>query len=290
MIPRNEKNGHYSVISQAIKSINGSKGATLSLDELADAVEMSGAQLQSVISCWAGVSPQSSEQFLSLDHTQQLTHCRYSDSTNKDSKIAIHENVPERLSVRWESINLNEWLPGGKGLVISWDWFESPFGDILAMACGNGLCGLAFAAECGHEVAFADMCNRWPQADFNQATAAALISVKSMLEQQGCVKICLIGSSFDIKVWEALLKIPSGHFTTYSDIASYIGSTNAQRAVGGAVGRNPISWIIPCHRVLRKSGALGGFHWGLPIKRALLAWEAAHCFRSKSNQLTEIAT
>mgnify|MGYP000053014655 CR=1 FL=1 len=143
------------------------------------------------------------------------------------------------------------------------------------MGTDIGLCGMAFAEETGTQPTFDDMAGRWPQARFEQNEDALRPLVDAAFGGGGEKKLHLIGAPFQIKVWEALLHVPSGHVTTYSDIARAIGSPKAVRAVGTAVGKNPVSWLIPCHRALRKSGGLGGYHWGLPVKRALLAWETA---------------
>ena len=171
-----------------------------------------------------------------------------------------------------------EYAKGGKGLEIFWGWFDSPFGPALVMGTAKGICGIAFAAETGPEPAMADMKSRWPSASFVEDPTRLQPMVARAFPkagEEGEVTLHLIGAPFQIKVWEALLRIPTGHVTTYSDIAEAIGSPRAVRAVGTAVGRNPVSWLIPCHRALRKSGGLGGYHWGLPVKRAMLAWEAA---------------
>ena len=125
------------------------------------------------------------------------------------------------------------------------------------------------------EAAFADLKARWPRAHFDEAPGKIEAWVAAAFAQAGETRLHLIGAPFQIKVWEALMTIPSGHVSTYSDIAGAIGNPRAVRAVGTAVGRNPVSWLIPCHRAIRKSGGLGGYHWGLPVKRAMLAWEAA---------------
>ena len=143
------------------------------------------------------------------------------------------------------------------------------------MGTDKGICGLGFAAETGEVVAMSDLRSRWPNATFVEDANALRPWVEHAFDGSGMTPLHLIGAPFQIKVWEALLTIPSGHVTTYSQIAEKIGSPRAVRAVGTAVGRNPVSWLIPCHRALRKSGALGGYHWGLPVKRALLAWESA---------------
>jgi AraC family transcriptional regulator of adaptative response/methylated-DNA-[protein]-cysteine methyltransferase len=145
---------------------------------------------------------------------------------------------------------------------------------MLAMGTDRGLCGLAFTDEAGEDAAFADLTARWPAATFVEDPGAVAPWVEAALAQSGEAQLHLIGGPFQIKVWEALMAIPSGHVTTYSEIARAIGNPTAVRAVGTAVGRNPISWLIPCHRALRKSGGLGGYHWGLPVKRTLLAREA----------------
>ena len=183
------------------------------------------------------------------------------------------------LFLRWEAMSPGEFARKGAGLTIRFGWFDTPFGLALAMGTEKGLCGLAFAAETGTEATMADMRNRWPQATYVEDKSALTPWINAALNQSGQANLHLIGAPFQIKVWEALLSIPSGHVTTYSEIAASVGNPLAARAVGTAVGRNPVSWLIPCHRALRKSGGLGGYHWGLPVKRAMLAWEGV---RSKS--------
>jgi AraC family transcriptional regulator of adaptative response/methylated-DNA-[protein]-cysteine methyltransferase len=146
------------------------------------------------------------------------------------------------------------------------------------MGTDKGICGIGFAAETGMEATMEDLAGRWPRARFTEDPVRLRPWVLSAFGADGAqaeTPLFLIGAPFQIKVWEALLRVPTGHVTTYSDIARAIGHPQAVRAVGTAVGRNPVSWLIPCHRALRKSGGLGGYHWGLPVKRAMLAWEAA---------------
>jgi len=143
------------------------------------------------------------------------------------------------------------------------------------MGTERGLCGLAFTSETGRQAAFDDLVARWPEADYIEDASAITPWVEAAFGLRGHTQLHMIGAPFQIKVWEALLQIPSGHVSTYSDIAQAVGKPKAVRAVGTAVGRNPVSFLIPCHRALRKSGALGGYHWGLPVKRAMLAWESA---------------
>ena len=146
------------------------------------------------------------------------------------------------------------------------------------MGTDRGLCGLGFVAEMGAEAAFDDLARRWPQARLTEAPERLRAWVEAAFgggSGHGATRLHLIGAPFQIKVWEALLSIPSGHVTTYSELAAAVGNPRAVRAVGTAVGRNPVSFLIPCHRAIAKSGGLGGYHWGLPVKRAMLAWEAA---------------
>jgi len=143
------------------------------------------------------------------------------------------------------------------------------------MGTDRGLCGLAFVADCGRIAAMTDMRSRWPRAAYRETPDRIAPWTEAAFAGRGEAALHMIGAPFQIKVWEALLRVPSGHVTTYSEIAQSIGTPRAVRAVGTAVGRNPVSFLIPCHRALRKSGALGGYHWGLPVKRAMLAWESA---------------
>ena len=165
-------------------------------------------------------------------------------------------------------------------MTIFWGWFESPFGPAIVMGTEKGICGMGFAAEMGAETAFEDLVARWPKASYVEDPVMLRPWVlQAFGAKDGALDttpLFLIGAPFQIKVWEALLSIPTGHVTTYSEIAQAVGAPRAVRAVGTAVGRNPISWIIPCHRALRKSGGLGGYHWGIPMKRAMLAYERSN--------------
>ncbi len=265
---------HYQVIRRAIDAIDEG-GPAMSLEEIAGAVHMSPAHFQRVFSTWVGVSPKRYQQFLALDHAKELlarsfTTLETADAVGLSGGGRLHD-----LFLRWEAMSPGEYARGGAGLAIRWGWFDSPFDRALVMATDRGICGLAFAAEVGAEAAMEDMRARWPNADFVEDPAALRPEVDVVFGQSGEARLHMIGAPFQIKVWEALISIPTGHVTTYSEIAGAIGRPKAVRAVGTAVGRNPVSWIIPCHRALRKSGALGGYHWGLKVKRALLAWEAA---------------
>lgn len=266
---------HYDLMAAALRHIEERAGEQPSLDEVAAAIGLSPAHFQRVFSRWVGVSPKRYLQYLTLDHARRLLAERF---TVLDATYEAGLSSPGRLHdlfVRWEAMTPGEYARDGAGLTIRHGWFETPFGEALAMATDRGICGLAFAAECGRETAMADMRGRWPAAAFAEDAAALRPWVDAAFGGAGEVALAPVGAPFQIKVWEALLAIPSGHVTTYSEIARHIGNPRAVRAVGTAVGRNPVSWLIPCHRALRRDGGLGGYHWGLPVKRAMLAWESA---------------
>ncbi|MEM8980014.1 MAG: bifunctional helix-turn-helix domain-containing protein/methylated-DNA--[protein]-cysteine S-methyltransferase [Pseudomonadota bacterium] len=266
---------HYGVMRRAIEIIDAQEGRLLSLEELAAELDMSRAHFQRLFSAWTGVSPKNLQQYLTLGHAKALLRDHFTTldtamSTGLSGSGRLHD-----LFVKWEAMSPGDYAQNGAGLEIAYGWFQSPFGETLAMGTDRGLCGLAFSQDCGREEAMRDMTSRWSQATYVEAPERLAKWVEASFAETGQTDLHLIGAPFQIKVWEALLSIPSGQVTTYSEIAQAIGNPKAVRAVGTAVGRNPISWLIPCHRALRKSGGLGGYHWGLPIKRAMLAYESA---------------
>ncbi|MCX7889538.1 MAG: bifunctional helix-turn-helix domain-containing protein/methylated-DNA--[protein]-cysteine S-methyltransferase [Rhodobacteraceae bacterium] len=270
---------HYRVIERALAEIDSAGGRTMPLEALAGRLGMSAAHFQRVFSAWVGVSPKRYQQYLTLELARQLLAERHATldvalETGLSGSGRLHD-----LFLRWEAMTPGDYARQCEGVTIFWGWFESPFGPALVMGTEKGICGIGFADEAGPGAAMADLTGRWPKASFVEdpeflrpwVTAAFGAAAGGA----GTAPLFLIGAPFQIKVWEALLRIPSGHVTTYGEIAAAIGRPAAVRAVGTAVGRNPVSWLIPCHRALRRTGALGGYHWGLPRKRALLAWEAA---------------
>lgn len=266
---------HYALVGRAIAKIDAAQGTELSLGDLAREMNMSPAHFQRLFSQWVGVSPKRYQQYLTLDHAKSLLQKRFTLlSTAHETGLSGSSRLHD-LFLRWEAMSPGEYAAKGRGLTISFGWFDSPFGEMLVMGTPRGICGIAFAAECGRNAAMADMTSRWPEADYGENPDVLQPWIDAMAGNGDAARLHLIGAPFQIKVWEALLSIPSGHVTTYSEIAHSIGHPKAVRAVGTAVGRNPVSWLIPCHRALRKSGGLGGYHWGLPVKRALLAWESA---------------
>lgn len=267
-----ETHYHWQLMRRAIERLD--TGREMTLEEIAAEMTLSPAHFQRLFSRWAGISPKRFQQFLTLGHAKRLLAERHtlidtSGELGLSGTSRLHD-----LFLRWEAMSPGAYARKGEGLTIAYASADGPFGRMLGMATPHGLAGLAFTEESGDEAAFADLCARWPAATYVEDDAA-LAPHFSAISHGGESRLHLMGGPFQIKVWEALLAIPEGHVTTYSEIARAIGHPKAHRAVGTAVGRNPISWLIPCHRALRQSGELGGYHWGLPVKRALLADEAA---------------
>ena len=265
----------YDLIEAAIVWLDAHRAENPSLEAVAAHLGLSPAHFQRMFSRWVGVSPKRYVQYLTLDHARRLLAERRSvlDATYEaglSSPGRLHD-----LFVRWEAMTPGDYAHRGAGLEIAYGWFDGPFGPTLAMGTRRGLCGLAFAAEVGREAAMGDMRGRWPEATYVAAPGRVAPWVNAAFGGGGEAAVAPIGAPFQIKVWEALLRVPTGHVTTYSEIAAAIGSPRAVRAVGTAVGRNPVSLLIPCHRALRKDGGLGGYHWGLGVKRAILGWESA---------------
>ncbi|KUJ76531.1 6-O-methylguanine DNA methyltransferase [Ruegeria marisrubri] len=276
-VQNTEDGYHYQVMRRAIELIDQG-GESLSLEELARQMNMSPGHFQRLFSRWTGVSPKRYQQYLTLGHAKALLRERFTTLQTAHSVGLSGTGRLHDLFVRWEAMSPGDYARKGEGLRIYWGWFESPFGPALVMGTDKGICGMGFAAETGEEAAMQDLLSRWPRAEFVEDPMRLrpwVLSAFGAGNRLEPTPLYLIGAPMQIKVWEALLNIPTGHVTTYSEIAGAIGQPRAVRAVGTAVGRNPISWLIPCHRALRKSGGLGGYHWGLPVKRAMLAYEAA---------------
>jgi AraC family transcriptional regulator of adaptative response/methylated-DNA-[protein]-cysteine methyltransferase len=272
-----EQSYHYTVVRRAIDLIDAAEGP-LTLECLASGLGMSAADVQRVFSAWVGVSPKRYQQYLALGQARRLLRDRFAtlaaaDAVGLSGGGRLHDLFP-----RWEAMTPGQYAAGCAGLEVRWGRFDSPFGPAIVAGTERGLCGIAFAAETGEDAARADLFGHWPRAAFREDEAFlhpwAMAAFGAGAAAAG-TPLFLIGAPFQIEVWEALLRIPSGRVTTYAEIAAAIGRPRAVRAVGTAVGRNPLSWLIPCHRVLRRSGGLGGYRWGLSVKRAMLAWEAA---------------
>lgn len=268
---------HFHVMRRAIDLIDSAE-EPLSLNALATDMQMSPAHFQRLFTQWVGVSPKRYQQYLALGYAKELLAQQFTTLGTAHELGLSGSGRLHDLFLRWEAMSPGEFARKGEGLTIYWGWFESPFGLSLVMGTVKGICGIGYASEAGEEATIEDLTSRWPKAEFVEDPMMLrpwVLNAYGAGNTDEKTPLYMIGAPFQIKVWEALLQIPSGQVTTYSEIAQSIGTPKAIRAVGTAVGRNPVSYLIPCHRALRKSGGLGGYHWGLPVKRAILAWESA---------------
>jgi AraC family transcriptional regulator of adaptative response/methylated-DNA-[protein]-cysteine methyltransferase len=270
----------YETVTAAIRYLSENGPDRLDLSRFARALGLSERGLTELFRRWCGLSPKSFAQAVALDHAKSLLNARASvlDTTFEvglSSTSRLHD-----LFVTYEAMPPGVFRAGGAGIAMAWGAAPSPFGTAVATMTDYGLSGLGFADETmSVEDAFADLANRWPNARFTRddgrvAPVVAQVFDPARWSAESPVRVVLIGTDFEVKVWETLLKIPVGTATTYSKVASHIGRPAASRAVGAAVGKNPISFVVPCHRVVGTSGALTGYHWGVPRKRAILGWEA----------------
>ena len=266
---------HYQTINRAITFIRSTLIQQPKLEQIAGSVGMSPYHFQRVFTEWVGMSPKRYQEYLTLGFSKELLQKRH---TLLDVTLNLGLSGTSRLHdlfIKWEAMTPGEYALNGAGVEINWGFFDSPFGQMLAMATKRGLCGLGFVGESSKTVIFDDFKSRWPNAVYIENKVILKSLIETLVIGKGTINIHLVGAPFQIKVWEALMNIPTGFVTTYSDIAKAIDNKAAVRAVGTAVGKNPISWLIPCHRVLRKNGELGGYHWGINLKTALLARESA---------------
>jgi len=266
---------HYQTINRAIIFIRSTLIQQPKLEQIAGSVGMSPYHFQRVFTEWVGMSPKRYQEYLTLGFSKELLQKRH---TLLDVTLNMGLSGTSRLHdlfIKWEAMTPGEYALNGAGVEINWGFFDSPFGQMLAMATKRGLCGIGFVGESSKTVIFDDFKSRWPNAVYIENKVILKSLIETLVIGKGTINIHLIGAPFQIKVWEALMNIPTGFVTTYSDIAKAIDNKAAVRAVGTAVGKNPISWLIPCHRVLRKNGELGGYHWGIDLKTALLARESA---------------
>lgn len=269
----------YEIVSRVIEKISLDYRDQPSLEELASAVGETPTSLQKLFTRWAGLSPKAFLQAVTLDHAKRLLH---NGLPLLETAIEVGMSGPGRLHdlfVTHEAMSPGAWKQKGAGLEMHYGFHDSPFGRALLMATDRGLAGIAFCDTGEEKAAFEDMAGRWPNARFTEdrettGSYARRIFDPARWRADEPLRVVLIGTDFQISVWQALLSIPMGCARSYSALASEIGRPDASRAVGAAIGANPLSFVVPCHRALGKSGALTGYHWGLTRKRAMLGWEA----------------
>jgi AraC family transcriptional regulator of adaptative response/methylated-DNA-[protein]-cysteine methyltransferase len=269
----------YELVKHTLAFISENWRDQPSLETLADQAGISATHLQRLFTRWAGLSPKAFLQAVTLDHARGLLR----DSASiLETSYELGLSGPGRLHdlfVTHEGMSPGLYKAKGRGLTMTYGFHDCPFGRALILITSEGLAGLAFADPGEEASALADMRSRWSEATYTENPVVTQPYAKRIFESQNWssnqpLRVVFIGSDFEIRVWETLLRIPFGKASTYSDIAAHLGKPSAARAVGSAVGKNPISFVVPCHRVLGKSGGLCGYHWGLTRKRAILGWEA----------------
>lgn len=270
----------YETVRGAIEYLTKKFREQPEVEAVAAAVKTEPRQLNELLRRWCGLTPKAFLQAVTLDNAKKLL----AQSPNVlEASYELGLSGPGRLHdlfVVHEAMSPGEWKTGGEGLEIRYGFHPSPFGTALVMVTKRGLCGLAFADPGKESAALKDMRTRWKNAHYVEDSAAtadiaARIFQSERWKPDAPLRVVLIGTDFEVRVWETLLKVPLGRAATYSDVARTIGKANAPRAVGAAVGKNPISFVVPCHRIVGSNGALTGYHWGLTRKRAMLGWEQA---------------
>jgi len=269
----------YDVVRRAIAHIRGNWRAQPEIETIAHAAGVTATELHHLFRRWCGLTPKAFLQALTLHSARELLRA---SASVLDTAYEVGLSGPGRLHdlfVTHEAMSPGEWKAGGEGLTMSYGFHPSPFGTALVMTTPRGLAGLALADAGKERAALRDMRARWPKAKYVEDFAATAPTARrifdsSLWRKEQPLRVVLIGTDFEVRVWEKLLTIPMGRLTTYSDLAAQAGNPKAARAVGAAVGKNPICFVVPCHRVVGKSGELTGYHWGITRKRAMLGWEA----------------
>ncbi len=269
----------YDTVRRAIAYISKHWRSQPEIATIAQASGVTPDELHHLFRRWAGLTPKAFVQALTLDRAREVLR---TSASVLDAAYEVGLSGPGRLHdlfVAHEAMSPGEWKAGGEGLTMRYGYHPSPFGTALVIATARGLAGLAFADPGEERVALNDMQRRWPRATYLEDAAgtaplARRIFDSSLWQPNQPLRVVMIGTDFEVRVWETLLSIPMGRASTYSDIARKLGNPKASRAVGTAVGKNPVSFVVPCHRVLGKSGDVTGYHWGLTRKRAMLGWEA----------------
>ncbi|MEO5681085.1 MAG: methylated-DNA--[protein]-cysteine S-methyltransferase [Chitinophagaceae bacterium] len=273
-----QENINYNRIAAAIDYIKDHFREQPTLDELAEKIHLSPFHFQRLFSEWAGTSPKKFLQYISIGHAKKLL---------KEERASLFETAYETglsgtsrlhdLFVNIEGMTPAEYKQGGKNLLINYSFAETPFGNIIVASTQKGICYMAFATD--ESAALADMQKHFPQAGYKQVVDLmqqnALYIFRHDWSKLQQIKLHLKGTDFQLKVWETLLKIPMGQLATYGAIAHKIESPQAARAVGTAIGSNPVAFLIPCHRVIQSGGEFGGYMWGNTRKTAIIGWEAA---------------
>jgi len=269
----------YDIVRRAIAHIRGHWRSQPEIETIAEAAGVTPTELHHLFRRWCGLTPKAFLQALTLNSARELLR---SSASVLDAAYEVGLSGPGRLHdlfVTHEAMSPGEWKAGGEGLTVTYGFHPCPFGMALVMTTPRGLAGLALADAGKERAALNDMKSRWPKARYVEDFAATAATARRIFDpalwrKDQPLRVVLIGTDFEVRVWEKLLDIPMGKLDTYSGIAGKLGDAKAARAVGAAVGKNPICFVVPCHRVVGKNGDLTGYHWGITRKRAMLGWEA----------------
>lgn len=273
----------YERIEKAIFYLKENFKKQPDLDAVAKQVHLSPFHFQRLFKDWAGVSPKKFLQYISVEHAkgllkQNLPLSDVSFETGLSGTSRLHD-----LFISIEGMTPGEYKNGGEQLHINYSFAETPFGNIIVASTTKGICHLAFAED--EQQALRDLKNYFPQAALRQVVdtiqQTALFVFTQDWKNLSNIKLHLKGTTFQLKVWQALLKIPLGGLTTYSSIAAMAGNAKASRAIGTAIGNNPVAFLIPCHRVIKSTGIIGQYHWGGERKTAIIGWESAKAYTEK---------
>ena len=269
----------YHRIAGAIDFIAANSQQQPTLNDVAVHLELSAAHFQRLFSRWTGVTPKKYLQILTVEHAKQLLSeskplLAVSDEVGLSSGSRLYDHF-----VQLEAVTLGEYKTGGAGLSIDYGVHNSPFGDIFVAATARGICKLSFLDQADLTADVTDLQRRWPNALLRRNAPDSVTIIDRIFSGTGPVdrplSLHVCGTKFQINVWRALMQIPAGTLSSYSHIAKAVGRPMAARAVGSAIGSNPIAFFIPCHRVLQQSGNIGGYHWGVTRKHLIHAWESA---------------
>ena len=282
----------YDRVRAIVSFISQKWRAQPSVEEIAAHVGLSAGHVHHLFKRWCGLSPKAFLAAITLDSAKTLL----ADSASVlDCAHEVGLSGPGRLHdlfVTHEAITPGDFKSGGVGLTMSYGYHPSPFGEAIVIATARGLAGLGFVDGADRPAALADMRRRWPRAEFAlepevTGPLARRIFEPSLWREETPLRVVLIGTDFEVRVWETLLRIPLGRAASYSQVAERIGRPKAVRAVGAAVGKNPVSFVVPCHRVLGRSGRLTGYHWGITRKQAMLGWETGRVAGSDDQSLSD---
>lgn len=269
----------YQRIEKAIRFLETHAIEQPSLDAVAEHVGLSPCHFQRLFKRWAGVSPKRFLQHITVESARQLLR----DSASVlDASYAVGLSGPGRLHdlfVSIDAVTPGEFKSAGVNLKLSYAFHGTPFGSCLVAESPRGICHLGFVDGDNRTQALTELRQNWQEATLAENCAAGRLAIKQAFSPAACatqppIKVLLKGTNFQVKVWQALLKIPEGAVVSYGALAEAVGRPDAHRAVGTAVGRNPIAYLIPCHRVLRSNGVVGGYRWGTARKKAMLGYEA----------------